>query len=128
MRAYITDEKMGKNISLVLDGELKAVTENYLMFMYNIDLMAETFNINIPNIEEMLNKTLKSNYKVIAIDSNDWDFLKQDYNKNKDSYVFKEELIKYEDLISNTEDDENSEKNKKKDSIAEMFDDIIEYE
>ena len=128
LKTYITDEKIGKNVSLVLDGELKAVTENYLMFMYNIDLMAETFNINIPNIEEMLNKTLKSNYKVIAIDSSDWDFLKQDYNKNKDSYVFKEELIKYEDLIPNTEDDENSEKNKKKDSIAEMFDDIIEYE
>jgi len=127
LRTYITDEKIGKNISLLLDGELKAVTENYLMFMYNIDLMAETFNINIPKIEEILNSKLKSDYKVIAIDSNDWDFLKQDYNKNKANYVFKEELIKYEDLIP-VSDDENSEKKDEKNSIAEMFDDIIEYE
>jgi DNA polymerase-3 subunit gamma/tau len=127
LRTYITDEKIGKNISLLLDGELKAVTENYLMFMYNIDLMAETFNINIPQIEDILNSKLKSDYKVIAIDSNDWDFLKQDYNKNKSSYVFKEELIKYEDLIPVSED-ENNEKKDEKNSIAEMFNDIIEYE
>ena len=127
LRTYITDEKIGKNISLLLDGELKAVTENYLMFMYNIDLMAETFNINIPKIEEILNNKLKSDYKVIAIDSNDWDYLKQDYNKNKQNYVFKEELIKYEDLIP-TSEDENSEKKEENNSIAEMFNDIIEYE
>ena len=127
LRTYITDEKIGKNISLLLDGELKAVTENYLMFMYNIDLMAETFNINIPQIEDILNSKLKSDYKVIAIDSNDWDFLKQDYNKNKSNYVFKEELIKYEDLIPVSED-ENNEKKDEKNSIAEMFNDIIEYE
>ena len=126
LKSYITDEKLGKNISLLLDGELKAVTENYLMFMFNNDLMAESFNINIPVIEEILNNKLKSDYKVIAIDSNDWDFLKQDYNKNKANYVFKEELIKYEDLIPNTEDE--NEKKEEKNSIIEMFDDIIEYE
>ena len=126
LNSYISDDKIGKNISLVLDGELKAVSENYLMFMYNIDLMAETFNINIPSIEEILNNKLKSDYKVIAIDSNDWDFLKQDYNKNKKNYVFKEELIKYEDLMLNIEDE--SEKKEKNNSITEMFNDIIEYE
>lgn len=126
LKSYISDDKIGKNISLVLDGELKAVSENYLMFMYNIDLMAETFNINIPSIEEILNNKLKSDYKVIAIDSNDWEFLKQDYNKNKKNYVFKEELIKYEDLMLNIEDE--SEKKEKNNSITEMFNDIIEYE
>lgn len=114
---YLDDSKYGKYVSLIKDAELKAVSDNYLMFMYKTELMASSFNLDINIIEELLNVCFKENYKVIAIDLKDWDYVKVDYNKNKDKYIFIEEN---EQLVEQEESNTNE--------IDEMFEDIIEYE
>ena len=117
----ISDEKYGKYVSLIKDGELKAVSKNYLMFMYKTDLMAQSFNLDLIKIEKLFNKTI-GDYHAIAINFDDWEFLKKDYNIHKDSY-------KYCDDIELTEIfNVNNEKNIESNSIDEMFNDIIEYE
>lgn len=118
---FLTDSKYGKIVSLINDGELKAVSENYLMFMYKTELMATSFNQDIDLIEELFEKCFYETYRVIAIDLNDWDFIKVDYNKNKDKYKFIEEKINIK-----TENDEEIVESSNE--IDEMFNDIIEYE
>ena len=117
---YISDKKYSKFVSLIHDGELKSSSNNYLMFMYKTDLLANSFNSMINDIEEFLEIVLHETFRVIAIDLNDWNFIKDDYNKNKDKYVFIEEKI--ENIK------ENNEKKDKKNNIESMFDDIIEIE
>lgn len=119
---YISDKKYSKFVSLIHDGELKSSSNNYLMFMYKTDLLANSFNSMINDIEEFLEIVLHESFRVIAIDLNDWNFIKDDYNKNKNKYVFIEEKIE------NIKENKNNEKKDKKNNIESMFDDIIEIE
>ncbi len=111
-------------VSLIKDGELKAVSDNYLMFMYKTELMAETFNNNLIEIQELFEQCFYETYYPIAIDLNDWNFIKDDYNKHKEKYVYEEETISLDDIFKENSTEAPEEKNE----IAEMFDDIIEYE
>ena len=117
---YISDNKYSKYVSLIHDGELKSSSNNYLMFMYKTDLLANSFNSMINEIEEFLETILHEKFRVIAIDLNDWNFIKDDYNKNKDKYIFVEEIIE--------DNNQNNKKKDKKNNIESMFDDIIEIE
>ena len=121
---YLSDEKYGKLVSLLKDGDLKAVSDNYLMFMYKTDLMADSFNQEIMNIESFLKEKLGSEYNVIGINLSDWDYLKVDYNSNKEKYVHKPETVKLSEVFV----DKKNEKNDERNSIDEMFNDIIVIE
>jgi len=121
---YLSDEKYGKLVSLLKDGDLKAVSDNYLMFMYKTDLMADSFNQEIMNIESFLKEKLGSEYNVIGINLSDWDYLKVDYNSNKEKYVHKPETVKLSEVFV----DKKNEKNEERNSIDEMFNDIIVIE
>ena len=57
----------------------------------------------------------------------EWDEIREDYNKNKEKYKFKEEDINFSELLDS---DNNNIKDKKleNNSIDQMFNDIIEYE
>lgn len=117
---YLNDSTYGKYVSLIKDAELKAVSDNYLMFMYRTELMADSFNLDIKVIEELFEKCFYETYRVIAIDLKDWDYIKVDYNKNKEKYVYIEE----KEEIEQTKSVEKVETNE----IDEMFEDIIEYQ
>lgn len=124
LNEYLSDIEYGKYVSLIRDGELKAVSDDYLMFMYKTQLMAESFNLELIKIEELLKKCLSQEYKVIAIDLNDWNFIKNDYNQNKENYKYQMEDISLNDIFKT----KNSEEIIKSNSIDDMFNDIIEYE
>lgn len=120
---YLTDNEYGKIVSLVKDGELKAVSDNYLMFMYKTKLMAESFNLELIKIEELFEKCFYETFKVIAIDLSDWDYIKIDYNQNKEKYIYQEESIELNDIFN----DVSRETLKEDNEIDDMFNDIIEY-
>lgn len=124
LNEYLSDIEYGKYVSLIRDGELKAVSDNYLMFMYKTELMAESFNLELIKIEELLKKCLSQEYKVIAIDLNDWNFIKNDYNQHKENYKFQIEDISLNDIFKTKKSEEIIKSN----SIDNMFNDIIEYE
>ncbi len=120
---YLDDEIYGKQVSLIKDGELKAVSKQYMMFMYQNELMADSFNLELQNIEQILNKCLNKECRAIAINMDDWNFIKDDYNKNKEKYQYEEEIIQLDDIFLT-----KKEKEPEKNEIEEMFNDIIEYE
>ena len=99
LNEYLNDSEFGKYVSLINDGDLKAVSSNCLMFMYKTELMAESFNLDLIKIEELFEKCFNEKYKVIAIDLNDWNFIKVDYNSNKDKYVYNDEKITLKDIF-----------------------------
>lgn len=121
---YLSDIEYGKYVSLIKDGELKAVSDDYLMFMYKTELMAESFNLELIKIESLLEKCLLNSYKAIAIDLNDWDFIKNDYNQHKENYKYQIENISLIDIFKTEKNEEKINSN----SIDDMFNDIIEYE
>lgn len=121
---FVTNKDDGNVISLILDGEIKSISDDYLMFMYKSKLMEESFNFNIIKIEKVLNKYLKKKYNVIAINLEDWDYIKNDYNKNKKNYIYKNETYTLEEIFEIKKNQKNEETN----SIDRMFNDIIEYE
>ena len=94
------------------------------MFMYKTELMAESFNLELIKIEKLLKKCLLNDYKVIAIDLNDWNFIKNDYNQHKENYKYQNEDISLIDVFQVKKSEEKIESN----SIDDMFNGIIEYE
>jgi len=117
---YIMDEKYGNIASIVLDGELKAVGEGYVIFTYNTINLANSFIQNIVLIEELLNKILDSDYKVIAVDNLKWDEIKENFNNKKISYSFQPETENIDDILKELNNDDN-------DDFESLFGDIVEY-
>ena len=116
LKNLLLDPKYSKSISLLLDGELKAFSNNNFIIMYPSELMANEFNSNLSDIESNLNEILCETYKPIAVSSDEWEIIKNDYAKNKDNYkIIEEPVIK------------KQKNNKSKNNIEEMFDEIIEY-
>lgn len=115
---YVIDEKYGKWVSMILDGNLKAASEEYLIFVFdNIDL-SNKFNINFKKIEDVIFNVLNHNYKVVAVSSSEWDNIKELFNSRKKKYIYQDENNMFE--INQLSNDNN-------DEIYEMFNDVIEY-
>lgn len=121
---YLSDSKFSKYASILKDGELKAASNEYLMFMYKQELVEKSFNLQLNEIENFIEEILNKKYKVIAINLDEWDFLKKDYNENRENYKFIDEG----DLLNDISTEDKNEKITKTNSIDEMFDDIIVYE
>ena len=116
LNSYLLEPKYSKNISLLLDGELKAITDNSFIMIYPTELMANQFNLNLTEIENNLKELLNDEFKPIAVSNDEWEIIKSDYAKNKNNYKYIDEPKKKE-----------KKKSESKNNIEEMFDDIIEY-
>ena len=116
LSSFLLDPKYSKNVSLLLDGELKAITDNSFIIVYSSDLTANQFNLSLNEIELCLKDILKKEYKPIAVSIDEWEIIKNEYAKNKEKYKYVEEPKKID-----------IKKIESKNNIEEMFDDIIEY-
>ena len=114
---YLVHPNYSKSASMILDGEVKAAGNKYIIFVYKSDRLANMFNMNLESIENMLKEILKDDFKVIATTQNEWDVLKDVYNNKKKNFEYIEEpslkLQKEEKFQIN--------------EIESDFNDIIEY-
>jgi len=113
---YLLDSDISPFISIILDGNLKAASENNLIFVYKNKRTSNLFNENILNVEKTIEKVLKKPYKVIATDVEHWENIKNEFNNKKRQYNYIEETFNIEDLFSETQVGDFSD-----------FQDIIEY-
>ncbi len=113
LRVLLMNPKYSEYASLVLDGELKALGDNHLIFVYEEEKISNTFNEKILYIEEMFNETYKEKYKIISTSKSNWETVKDEFNSKKKKYDYIEEpslsFLKQKNLIDSE------------------FDDIIEY-
>ena len=118
LEEYVTDKKYAKLISLLLDGDLKAASEEYLLYVYKTKGMSNDFNSQIIDIEEMLEKILKKKYKVIATDNISWEIIKKNFNSKEKEYLYIPEDFDLKKLMSTNENN----------ALSEYFENLIEYE
>ena len=117
---YIMDETYGNIASMILDGELKAVGNDYIIFAYNTINLANMFNQNIPLVEKLLISILDKEYKVIAVDSYRWNEIKENFNSKKKVYEYITETEKIENILNELNSNDN-------DNIQSLFGDLVEY-
>lgn len=115
---YVTDKKYNKIASLIIDGELKAASDEYLLFVYDTDGSTNQFNNNIIEIEKFINNILNEKYKVISINKISWEIIKKEFNLKSKEYKYVKENF---NVIKNR-------KSNKIETLNDCFESILEYE
>ena len=114
----LLDPDFSNSASILLDGTLKAASNENLIFVYKTSRLANIFNENLPIIEETIAKILNKKYNLIAASLDEWEVIKKDFNNKLRPFIYKEEQFNLEDIFKD-EEPENT--------ITTMFEDIIEY-
>ena len=117
---YVMDEKHNIYATMILDGELKAVSDEYAIFTYATSHLSNLFNENIINIENLINEIFNKHYKVVAVDLEKWNIIKEDFNSKKRKFEYKTEEISIEDIINKLSKESD-------DDIQSLFGEIVEY-
>lgn len=115
---YILDDKYGENVSLILDGDLKAVGKDNVIFSYSTSNLVNIFNGNLLQLENVFKELLNQNIKLVAVDLENWNQIKEDFNLKRKSYIYQEEKIKYENIVNIKQNDDN---------IQSLFGELVEY-
>ena len=118
---FIIDLQYGNIASLILDSQLKAASREYMLFVFEEKMQSLKFNTKINEVEELIQIALSNNYKVISINSEEWETVKQEFNGKTKKYVKTAESEEIEKIIKNLN-------NSGKDFLEENFSDIISYE
>ncbi len=119
VKKFLLNEKYSQWVHLIMDGELKALGKNYLIFVYKDEPMSYLFNQNWCIIEEILEAVYNEKLKVVATNIDDWNQIKQEFNSKTRIFEWKEEPNLEEEKIEKQENQKNE--------IETIFDGIIEY-
>lgn len=125
LKTLLIDPNYSRFISLLFDGELKAISNENLIFVYKTKLLADGFNLELINFEEIFYQVFNKKYYPIAVSEEEWNDIKVNYNQNKNNYIYQEENI---DLKQMFEKKEVKQQINNKNEIDELFDTIVEYE
>ncbi|MFA5602311.1 MAG: DNA polymerase III subunit gamma/tau [Bacilli bacterium] len=128
LSTYSTDLSFGPIAGLLLDGNIRVVSEGNIIISYAYPSMADRINTELLKAEKMLNKLLKEKFKIIAISDEEWKEVKKKYVekiKNKQKYDLLDENI---DICKDIYIKNKSSKQKKvvKDAIDLFGENIIE--
>lgn len=121
---YLSNQKYASTVSVILDGEIKAKGNEYIIFVYNDEKMADYFNNNITIIEQFLLEVFNKKYKVISVYKDEWEIIKKQFNQSIKNGENKYILMKDVDL--EIEQKENTVI--KNNDIDNTFNEIVKYE
>lgn len=121
IRSKILDPDYNQLASMILDGELKAVGNNYLIYVYPDENSSDLFNENLLSIEKMFEDIFKQKLKLISTDKTDWEKIKNEFNKKLKTYTYQEENFDMNEIFATLPKEEN-------DNMMNLFGNIVEYE
>ena len=124
IKDYMSSEKYGSIVSLLLDGELKAKGNNYIIYVYNDNKLSDFFNNSIKEIEMFMNEVFNEQYKLISVSLNEWEIIKKDFNNSLKNGGKKYILMKDVELLIPTDEKNTIGPN----DIDNMFNEIVKYE
>ena len=116
LKELLLNPDYSQSASMLLDGILKAASEENLIFVYKTNRISNLFNENLIKIQNTIEKALNKKYNLIAVDIDEWDIIKDEFNHKKRPFIYKKEIFDIKDILK----EENSD-------IINMFEDIIEY-
>ena len=105
-----------REAAMLLDGTLKAASDDHLIFVYKNPRTANLFNENLLKIEKTINKILDKKYNLIAADNEEWEIIKDEFNHKKREFSYKDEDFNIEEILKENVGE-----------IETMFEEIIEY-
>ena len=127
IKDLLMDPDYSSVVSLIVDGELKAKGDKYLIFVYKLKNLEEFFNQSLIDIEKVFNIVFNEEFKPIAVSEEDWEPIKAEFNKNMKSknnfYEYKEEDKSLEEVYQIN----NKEPITQTNEIEEIFEDMIVY-
>ena len=130
IKELLMDPDYSSIVSLIVDGELKAKGDDYLIFVYKLKNLEEYFNQSLIDIEKAFNKVFDIKYKPIAVSEEEWEPIKIEFNKNlktsNNPYEYKEEKKSLEEIYEINNKDAVATASDVND-IEEMFEDMIVY-
>lgn len=91
LKTLLLDPTYADLASLVLDGELKAASEDHFIFIYDRESFVEQFNSQCQAIDQMLKQFYQLPIKSIATTSESWNRIKQEFNSKQKQYTYMEE-------------------------------------
>ena len=115
---YLLDNKYARAASIILDGQLKAASDEGLIFVYKTDSLSNQFIENIVNIEELINVVFNNKYNVISTNLDEWEIIKNKFNKDKTQFKYIEDNYDLNLIIKNV-------KKQIQDDMASIFGDIV---
>ncbi len=121
VKDYAVDLEYNDIASILLDGKLKAASKEYMMYVYDEEIESERFNKNIIRVESLIKIITGNDYKVISINNDEWEVIKEEFNSKKKQYVKEEETDEIKEFISKLSISTG-------DFLDENFSDIISYE
>jgi len=119
IRNFLIDPDYCDVASIIIDGELKAASDNSMIFIYKTKRMELEFNQHIVKIDEMLNKIFNNECKAIATDEENWENIKKEFNSKTKQYEMMVEPSDLNEYLGNSDNDETI--------IDNMFGEIVEY-
>ena len=93
-----------------------------VLFYARSENVEKEFNFKIPDIEKLLQKIGLQNYMVVAVDQDTWNNIKEEYNSKTKKYNYVDDTQIINMLFKQEQN------NDKKNSIENLFNDIIEYD
>lgn len=116
LKELLLNSDYSQSASMLLDGTLKAASEENLIFVYKTNRISNLFNENLIKIENTIERALNKKYNLIAVDMEQWDIIKDEFNHKKRPFIYKNENFDIKDILKEEKSD-----------IINMFEDIIEY-
>ena len=126
IKELLLDTEYSSDVSLILDGELKAKGNNNIIIVYPNDNLTDCFNYKLEEIEKIFEKSFNEKFKPIAVSLSDWEIIKKEFNDSLKNNIKKYEYIE-EPKLTKQKKTTNVEKQDNTTEIDNMFDEIIEY-
>jgi len=100
LRSLLIDPDYSQLISMLFDGTLKAVGENYLVYVFDNEVNSDLFNENLLKIEDIFEKRMGQKYFIISTDIISWEIIKTDFNSKTKMYEYIEEDFDLHTILS----------------------------
>ena len=123
MRTYLLNPDYSHIVSLLMDGMLKAASDEYLIVVFDELKMSDLFNQNLSKVEQVISDAYHQPYKIISLSSQEWEPIKNDFNHKTRKFEYQEEQEKYVDFMNPTSDNETESKSE----MEQLFGNIVEY-
>lgn len=119
VKSLLIDPTNGSLASLVLDGTLKAASDNHMIFVYPTTYMVEEFNHNCYAIDRMFEELYQSPWYSIATTEENWNQIKNEFNNGKKEYHYQEEPEDWKKMMEQVEEEN---------VIENLFGELVEYQ
>ena len=119
VRNYLINPDYSKIASIIIDGNLKAASENHIIFIYSTERLSEEYNKNILEIDKLLSLLFEKEIYSIATDKDSWEIIKKEFNNKEKEYKYIEEPDDLEKFFQIEKENETV--------IDETFGNLVEY-